>query len=124
MSSSACIALIGLVALTSIVVPNCTSAQVAPPYNGFTPNARKGVFTLYNGSLDSARVEVSLGTSRTCPQGAAARAITLRKGRSWSLRSATPLCYRFDSSFDSRQPLWSAWRLQSVTKQAAVADSI
>jgi hypothetical protein len=125
MSPTARTALIGLLAtLTSMLVPSRIQAQPPSPNSGFIPNARKGIFTVFNGSLDSARVEVSIGTSRSCPQGAAVRTITLQKGRAWSLRSATPLCYRYDASFDSRQPSWSTWRLRTVATQVAAADSI
>lgn len=113
-----------LAALTGLMVPGSSQAQTPSPNSGFAPNARKGVFTVYNSSLDSARVEVSIGTSRSCPQGAAVRTITLKKGRAWSLRSATSLCYRFDSSFDARQPSWSTWRLRTVAKRVVAADSI
>lgn len=99
-----------LAALLPAVLP-ASSAAVGHRLEPQEP----GYVSFRNTSWDVVRLEIRRGKAASCDQGALAGTISLKRGRSWTVRSNEPICWRRETQPGQAHTGWSAWHREVPT---------
>jgi hypothetical protein len=114
-----------LAMLLSVTLAHASAhAQGQPrPTNPNRPAPKKpGRLLLRNTLYDSIRVEVRAGTATDCAQNVLLGSFWIKRARTWSIRTASTLCWRREQTPGAGLPVWTAWAIRTVGPDATFAD--
>lgn len=87
-----------------------------------SPKSDKALLRILNTTTDSVRIEVSTGRGADCDQNTYAVVKSIGPGKSWTLRSDLPICYRVQK--DRASPVWSGWNRKTMVRASVAVDSL